>query len=606
MNNEILNWLVLAYKFAADGDPKAMRACAREIFGIDDKAADGPAVMALAALYAGQTDEADILSDDAMTMDKHNFNARLARAGVLATRFALKDELDLLTKLIKDVTAAAKKERELQKELAIRLHMGRAMPTDEKILREATAAKSKIFAAVLLRANGFLADAAYLAADPVVAADALLKASELTPQKEDKAALYGKYLFMLNYRLGGSGEKKADLAKRYNDFFIDVPVYNHENVRRIADKKLRIGYISGDFRRHAVAYFLEPLLKEFNRDEFIIHCYSLNKADDVTANLRRQPVLWREMYGKAPAVVAKIIAEDHVDILVDLGGHSGETNALPIMAYRPAPIQMTALGYTATTGLKAIDYFLSDKICSPAGVRADNIGFTEKIIKMPGCAFCYAPGLVRQMPPAAARAPITDNGFVTFGSFNNFNKVSDELLHLWRSVLDRLTDSRLIIKGKVASTPSGREILTERLRKLSFDLSRVELRPFSQNYLEEYNDIDIALDTMPYNGGLTTCEALFMGVPTVTMRGKTHGSRIGASILTAAESTELVAQNQMEYVKKILQLASNPALIKRYHSGLRDYVRNSPLMDTKKYMAELQELYRQMWQDFCRGNKAQH
>ena len=605
MNNEILNWLVLAYKFAADGDPKAMRACAREIWSIDDKTADGPAVMALAAFYAGQTDEADVLSEDAIAMDKGNFNARLARAGVLSTKFALKDELDILTKLIKDVTAAAKKERELQKELAVRLHMGRAMPEDEKLLREATAAKSKIFAAVLLRANGLLADAAYLAANPVLAADALLKTSELSPQKADKAALYGKYLFMLNYRMGGSGEKKADLAKRYNDYFADITPYTHENVRRIADKKLRIGYISGDFRRHAVAYFLEPLFKEFNRNEFIVHCYSLGKPDDVTANLRRQPVSWRDVRGKSAAVIAKIIADDHVDILVDLGGHSGEINALPVMAYRPAPVQMTALGYTATTGLKTIDYFLSDKICSPAGARADSVGFTEKIIKMPGCAFCYAPGLVRQMPPAAARAPITDNGYVTFGSFNNFNKVSDEVLHLWRSVLDRVTNSRLIIKGKVASTPSGREILTERLRKLSFDISRVELRPFSQNYLEEYKDIDIALDTMPYNGGLTTCEALFMGVPTVTMSGRTHGARIGASILTAAESTELIAQNQMEYVKKILQLASNPALIKRYHSGLREYVKNSPLMDTKKYMAELEQLYRQMWQDFCRENNAQ-
>ena len=596
--NEILNWLVLAYKFADDGDLKGMRACAREIFDADQTAADGPAVMALAALIAGDDVQADLLSEDALAIDATNFNARLARAGALSVQFVLDEEIAILKKLIKDATAANEREHATECELAGRLHLGHAMPEEEKKLREATKAKRKILQSILLRANGLLADAAYLAADPATSADALLATSGIAVNQEQKADLYGKYLFMLNYRVGKSDEKVSEQAKKYDAFWAHIAPMDHSGVRKIADKKLRIGYISGDFRLNSVAYFLEPLFKDFDRENFIVHCYSRGKADEVTNNLRRMPVLWRDVRGKSAATVANTIAADHVDILVDLAGHSQNSN-MAIMAYHSAPIQMTALGYTATTGLKAQDYFLSDKVCVPVPSSAK--GFTEKVAAMSCCCFCYAPGTVRQMPPAATRALVTDNGYVTFGCFNNFNKVTDDLLHLWRSVLDRIEDSRLIIKGKVCSVPSGRKMLMERLQKLSFDTSRIELRPYSQNYLEEYRDIDIALDTMPYNGGLTTCETLFMGVPVVTAAGRTHGSRIGASILTNADLKELVAQNQMEYVKKIIQIASNPSLIKRYHSGLREHVRNSSLMDTKNYMKELERIYRQMWMEFCRS-----
>lgn len=178
------------------------------------------------------------------------------------------------------------------------------------------------------------------------------------------------------------------------------------------------------------------------------------------------------------------------------------------------------------------------------------------------------------MPAAGLEAPCLSNGYVTFGSFNNFAKVTDGTLLLWRSILEQVKDSKLVIKGKICSIPSGQDIVKKRLKRLGVDLARIELRPYSPNYLEEYRDIDIALDTMPYNGGITTCEALYMGVPVISMRGRTHGSRFGASILINAGVEELVTGSDINYVRRAIQLGNSPELIGAYHSGLRANMKN--------------------------------
>ncbi len=594
--NDRLNWLSLAYKFAIDGDPKAMRACARELFDLNEQAADGPAIMALAAIYAGNNDEAAILTEDAMAADAKSIHANLAQAALWSLDFEIDKEIKLLKTIVKESTDAVEKQEHLRRELSIRILRDKNMPKEESDAHRDLEAKVKILRGVLILAQGLLADALALAADPAGAAKSLLALSELVEDEKAKALYYGKYLFMLNYRAVSAGKLFQESA-RFDGFFKNVKRYSHDAVKKNPKKKLRVGYISPDFRLHSVAYFLRPLLKDFDRDNFIVHCYSTGKSDGVTNNIRRLPIQWRDLRGKPAAFVAKVIFEDHIDILVDLSGHS-QNNCLEVLAYRPAPVQISAIGYVATTGLNAVDYFLSDNICMSG---SDNTGFTEKLLRLPCCHLCYSPGLVRQMPPPAVRAPVTDNGYVTFGCFNNFNKVTDELLCTWRSVMERVADSRLIIKGKICSIAAGRRLLLARLKGLSFDLSRIELRPFSPDYLNDYRDIDIALDTFPYNGGLTTCEALFMGVPVVTMRGRTHGSRFGASILSHADLKELVAQNQMEYVKKILQLAGNKDILQRYHNGLREHMHQSGLMNGKGYMMHLEKLYRQVWEDFCKA-----
>ena len=195
------------------------------------------------------------------------------------------------------------------------------------------------------------------------------------------------------------------------------------------------------------------------------------------------------------------------------------------------------------------------------------------------------------MPDAELRAPVLQNGFVTFGSFNNFAKISDDVLYIWRAILEGVPRSRLILKGKIFSIDDGKQLVRERFRKLSFPIDRVEFRPYSPDYLEQYRDVDIALDTFPYTGGTTTCEALYMGVPVVTVRGKTHGSRLGASILVAADVAELVAHSPMDYVKKAIQLSRRKELIAAYHVGLREHVKNSALMNSQRYMRELEKIF---------------
>ncbi|MBO4779751.1 MAG: hypothetical protein J5497_03845, partial [Selenomonadaceae bacterium] len=299
-----------------------------------------------------------------------------------------------------------------------------------------------------------------------------------------------------------------------------------------------------------------------------------------------------DLIGKDAQTAARIIDEDAIDILVDLSGHS-QDSCLPILAYKPAPVQICALGYTASTGLAAVDYFLTDRICSPETLPNC---FTEELLRLDTCNLCYAPGLIREIPAPELRAPVLKNDFVTFGSFNNFSKVSEDVLYVWRAILDNVPRSRLIIKSKICSLDDGKAIVRERLGKIGFPLERVELRPYSPDYLEEYRDLDIALDTFPYTGGTTTCEALYMGVPVITLRGKTHGSRLSTSILIAADIAELITNSAMDYVKKAVRLSKRKDLIAAYHVGLREHVKDSALMNGQHYMRELEKNYRAIWE----------
>ena len=278
---------------------------------------------------------------------------------------------------------------------------------------------------------------------------------------------------------------------------------------------------------------------------------------------------------------------------MDLSGHT-QGSCLPVLACRPAPVQVSGIGYMNTTGLQEVDYFLSDVHCQPKDEMAR--GFTEKVLRLPQSHLCYAPKVLRPLPVPAAIAPCLENGWVTFGCFNNFSKVSRQTLLLWRAILEQVPTARLVLKSKTCSIPAGREMIRHRLAALSMDSQRIELRPYSPDYLEQYQDIDVALDTLPYNGGLTTCEALYMGVPVVTLRGRSHGARFGASLLENAGVAELLAESEMEYVKKAVQLAASPEILQRFHEGLRQEMERSALMDGQRYMKDMETAYQQIWQ----------
>ncbi|MBR4152992.1 MAG: hypothetical protein IKT98_08550 [Selenomonadaceae bacterium] len=572
-----------------------MRTVAREIFDIDKNSAEGLALMAEASLYLGNLQEAESFAQYALAVEPNHLRGRLVTGGVAIKNFMLKAQLNILEDVITDARTELKNLRANLQEHNHKFAFNRRKRTlddetfERQIDKRIFIARSLLFKALTWSSNGL-----YLTGEPARAAQALFEASSLTDNNELAAELYSKHLFLRNYRDSSQTQTK-ELAQKYNSFFEDVTPFVHDKKNFDADKKIHVGYISPDFREHAVANFIPPLLQNYDAENFSVTCYFTGRKDSVTVKLKNFNVGWRDLIGKAPSVAANIIAEDNVDILIDLSGHS-QDSCLPILAYKPAPVQICGIGYTSTTGLDTVDYFLSDKICSPENMPTS---FTEKILRVNPCNLCYAPGLIREMPEPKLDAPIQKNYFMTFGSFNNFAKINDELLYLWRAILERVPNSRLILKNKICSLDEGKELVKEKLFKMSFPLDRIELRPYSPDYLEQYREIDVALDTFPYTGGTTTCEALYMGVPVITLRGKNHGSRFTASILNAADLSELIAHNPMDYVNKAVQLSRRKELVSAYHVGLREHIRDSALMNSGKYIRELEKIYREVWKNFC-------
>ena len=598
MDEKILDWVTLAEKFSASGDPMSMRTAAREIFDLDKNSAEGFAIMAEASLYTGNLDEAVSFAERALAVDAKHLRGRLVEGGVAVKQLKLKAQLKIFADVITDAHAALKTLQTRLTDHNRQFAFNRRQKTQadedyqKRLDKEISIVRALLFKALCWSSNGL-----YLSGSPARAANNLLEASDLTDRDDQAAELYSKHLFLRNYRDLPPAQAK-ELARKYNGFFAHATTFVHDRKDRAADKKLHIGYVSPDFREHALANFMTPLFKDFDAEKFSVTCYSTGKRDSVTDKLKKFKVRWRDLIGKDALTVARQIDADAVDILVDLSGHS-QDSCLPILAYKPAPVQICALGYTASTGLGAVDYFLTDKVCSPETLPNS---FTERLLRLDTCNLCYAPGLIREMPAVELRAPLLKNGFMTFGSFNNFAKVSDEVLYVWRAILDSVPRSRLVIKSKICSLDDGKAIVRDRLGKMGFDLERIDLRAYSPDYLEEYRGIDVALDTFPYTGGTTTCEALYMGVPVITLRGKTHGSRLGASILSAADVKELIANSPMDYVKKAVRLSQRRELVAAYHVGLREHLKTSALMDGQLYMRELEQAYRAAWQDYCRAS----
>ncbi|MGN0940070.1 MAG: hypothetical protein ACI4OA_00020 [Selenomonadaceae bacterium] len=562
-----IEYLTTADKFFHHGDFLAMRACAREILSHDLDDLDGLALLAQASLYLGEEDSLDTIITRIAAADPSNLRMLLVAGERAAKAFDLHDEVTLLRRVW-------------------------------SIGEEMTGTVPPFVTSILERAGRLLVDAYYLLARPREASEMCFALSGLVRDTSEKASLYGMGLFLSNYL----PPDKKFLARRegYNAFFgakVTMPHTPPEN-GQLPNRKIRVGYISPDFREHAVASFLSPFLSAYSKKDFNVYCYQAGRTDQITKRFKRHAVYWRDVSQMTPLEAARQIFKDGIDILVDFSGHS-QGSCLPILSQRPAPVQMTAIGDIYTTGLHEVDYFLSDMTCLPSTRPVH--GFTEKVALLPYCHLCYAPDIVKTFPSAANEPAAKRNGYVTFGSFNNFNKVGHETLMLWRAVLEMVPSSRLIVKGKIASTTDGCDEANERFRRIGIDPARVELRPYSPDYLEQYADIDIALDTTPYCGGLTTCEALMMGVPVVTLRGTTHASSYGATILEAAGLPELIAHTEMEYARKAARIAGSMEILEKFHSGLRDVLLHSRLMNPALYMHDVEELYKKLLSDFCSG-----
>ena len=375
----------------------------------------------------------------------------------------------------------------------------------------------------------------------------------------------------------------------------------HRNARN-PNRRVRIGYLSGDFRVHSVAYFILSILEAHDRAQVEVFCYSdVARVDAFTETARRASDQWRSIVGWTDQQVTQQIRNDQIDVLIDLTGHTSG-NRLGALTHKPAPVQVTYLGYPNTTGLTAIDYRLTDSFADPAG-ESDSLS-VEKLVRLDPCAWCYRP---HPGAPDVAPLPADVTDAVTFGSFNAIAKVNDRVIATWAKILQALPAARLLLKTGALGEEATKKRVADRFVPHGIDRSRLGLIghvPNPADHLATYAKMDIALDTFPYNGTTTTCEAMWMGVPVVALSGQAHPGRVGVSLLTNANLPELIATSEDEYVRLAVQLAQDRNRLRDLRQGLRQRMLQSSLMDAPAMARRLEAAYRAMWQHWCHDSLA--
>jgi len=425
--------------------------------------------------------------------------------------------------------------------------------------------------------------------------EALARHERALAIKPDYVDAHSTMLLGMNYHSGLSADAIHAEARRWNERHA-VPcqptgqAYAND---REPNRRLRIGYVSPDFRSHSVAFFFEPLLRAHDRAVVEVFCYAeVRSPDAVTDRLRALAEHWQVTVGMTDEAMAKRIREDRIDILVDLAGHTG-FNRLLVFSRKPAPVQATWLGYPNTTGLTAIDYRLVDAVTDPEGIA--DAWASEKLVRIKGGFLCYGPPADAPEPEPP---PSLASGAITFGSFNNPAKLSAATLDVWAGLLLRLPKSRLLLKGAAfvdAATCAqfhthfaARGVAPERI-----DL--VARIPDNASHMAVYGQVDIALDPFPYNGATTTCEALWMGVPVVTLRGDRHAGRVGASLLGQLGLDDLTARTVEEYIEIAAALAGDRDRLIELRQNLRARMRASSLCDAPAFARKIEGAYREMW-----------
>jgi predicted O-linked N-acetylglucosamine transferase (SPINDLY family) len=359
------------------------------------------------------------------------------------------------------------------------------------------------------------------------------------------------------------------------------------------NRRLRIGYVSPDFRNHCQSLFTLPLLSNHDHTQFEIYCYAqLACPDEISKRLSIYADVWRSTHLKSDAQLAEIIADDGIDILVDLTMHMANGRPL-LFARKPAPVQVAWLAYPGTTGIPAMDYRLTDPWLDPPELGDER--YSEASIRLPDTFWCYAPMISCLQPNAL---PALTAGYVTFGCLNNFCKVSDDTLCRWGQIMDRVPSSRLIL---LAAAGQHRQRVFIQLAQYGIAAERIELVEFQprKQYLETYQRIDICLDTLPYNGHTTSLDAYWMGVPVITQVGHTVVGRAGWSQLNNLGLPDLAAFDEQTFIDIAVALANDFPRLSQLRRTLRNRLEASPLMDGKRFANAIETVYRQAWQSFC-------
>jgi predicted O-linked N-acetylglucosamine transferase (SPINDLY family) len=417
------------------------------------------------------------------------------------------------------------------------------------------------------------------------------RAIELRPQSH---AEHSNLLYSLNFIPSDTQEvfdEHLEWARRHAEpLTAAAPPLTND---RTPDRRLRVGYVSPNFREHAVNFFSEPLLAAHDHREFEVFCYSDNRRDDgATARLKAAADHWRDVrYLKDPQL-AESIRSDQIDILVDLTGHLA-LHRLLAFARRPAPVQVTYIGYQNTTGLSAMDYRFTDERADPPG---QDRYYTEKLYRLPRSYFCYQPA---SNVPEVTPLPALSSGRITFGSFNNFTKVTPEVMETWLEILQQVPDSRLLVLAERGGYVQQQFEQASRARGV--DPARVELfdRLPRGKYYELLQQADISLDPFPFNGHTTTCDAVWLGVPVVMLRGETYATRFGSGVLAPVGLEHLIATSREDYVQRAVALAGDLEQLTTLRQELRGRMAASVMLDFPGFARDVEAAYREMWTRWC-------
>jgi len=422
------------------------------------------------------------------------------------------------------------------------------------------------------------------------------KALQLNP---NSAVLHSNLLFSLHYHTPVDPawlfSQHQQWDRQHASPFV-AGIKQFTNTRTL-NRRLRIGYVSPDFRVHSVGYFIEPILASHDPSAFEIFCYSnVSRPDSITNRLKGLVSHWQDIVGMSDKQAAGLIRNDKIDILVDLAGHTG-MNRMLLFARKPAPIQVTYLGYPNTTGLATMDCRVTDSWADPPN-QTEHL-HTEELIRLKHGFLCYKPP---EESPAVADLPARKLGRITFGSFNALQKINQDVVSVWSKILTSVANARLILKSKAFSDHSTQERLRSMFAKNGVSDKQVNFFGHTKSiaeHFEMYNSIDIGLDTFPYNGTTTTCEAMWMGVPVITLAGEAHVSRVGVSLLSNIGLAELIAESTEGYVKKAVQLANDPDRLQYLRSNLQPIIAQSSLLDARGFTRSLEKAYRKMWHRWC-------
>jgi predicted O-linked N-acetylglucosamine transferase (SPINDLY family) len=408
----------------------------------------------------------------------------------------------------------------------------------------------------------------------------------------DSAELRSSLLYTLHYDEKSTPEMLFEEHREWDRCHgLPLPVIHspHRNNPRI-DRRLKIGYISPDFRDHTVTRFISEAIEHHNRDAVKVVCYNDSKASDLTTNrIREWADTWRDIGGMSDEDAERLIRQDLIDILVDLRGH-GIHNRLTLLTRKPAPVQAVMVGYFDTTGLSAMDYRITDPQQDPAELT--DPFHVEKLIRLPNTCWCYTPG---ENDPEVVDPPFLSRGYVTFGCLNKIAKISSTCAKLWAQLLESVPGSQLLLVAPEADS-SGR--VRHRLAEYGLPTGRLTIldkAPSRREYLERYNSVDISLDPFPFNGITTSCDSLWMGVPVVTLAGRLSVSRVGSSILAAAGFPDLITQDEQSYVTRASELVTDIARLIRLRRDMRFQLKRSALMNGPQFSASLEAAFIEMW-----------